>query len=177
MTRQRGPANKHTMIERHQGHTPALHRTQTVRAHPLAAPAGDTPTHNSEHVFEDEDKPHESQGWTMLGRLISSLEQAKHPLMHATIACLYLSPCLSPISILADHTRLSQSIQWLSWVLGRWGGERRKGRLIVICVCGGTVRGGRRGEHREGGRGSGQCSQCSPAQHTVTTQQNSRCDT
>ena len=136
MTRQQGPANKHTMIERHQGHTPALHRIQTVLAHPLAAPAGDTPSHNSEHVFEDEDKPHESQGWTMLGRLISSLEQAKHPLMHTTIACLHLSPCLSPISILADHTRLSQSIQWLSWVLGRWGGEEEGEAECHLCKIG-----------------------------------------
>ena len=36
---------------------------------------------NSEHVFEDEDEPHESQGRTMSGRLrVNSLEHAKRPL-------------------------------------------------------------------------------------------------
>ena len=50
--------------------------------------SGMTPSPNSECTFKDEDKPHEFQGWTMLGRLISSLEWVKRLSMHAAIACL-----------------------------------------------------------------------------------------
>ena len=66
---------------------------------------------NSEHAFEDKDEPHELQGWTMSGRLVSSMEWAKRPSMHTTIARLHLSSHSSPISIPGNHTRLSQSVQ------------------------------------------------------------------